>query len=324
MRRREFITLLGGAAAWPLAARAQRAVPVIGYLSSATESVGAPMAASFRQGLREEGYVEGRNVEILFRWFEYQYDRLPALAADLVRRRVDAIFAIGETIALTAKAATSTIPILFAFGGDPVAIGLVPSLNRPGGNVTGATNLATELVAKQLELLHEIVPAVTSIGFLVQPDSSPDIPTKITEAETAARILGVRLIVLNASTPSDIEAAFATLVGQQIGALIVSDSALLSPWSQVVALAASHAVPAIYGLREHVGAGGLMSYGARLSDTVRVAGTYVGRILKGEKPADLPVQRSTRIETVLNLKTAKALGIEVPPNVLVLADQVIE
>jgi putative ABC transport system substrate-binding protein len=325
MKRREFITLLGGAATWPLAARAQQPpVPVIGYLSGATESIGARMVPAFHQGLREEGYVEGRNVKILFRWFEGQYDRLPALVADLVGRGVDAIFTFGEAIALTTKAATSTIPIVFAFGGDPVAIGLVPRLNRPGGNVTGATNLATELVAKQLELLHEIVPAVRSIGFLVQTDSSPDTPTRIKEAETAARILGVRLTVLNASTPSDIEADFATLVGQGIGALIVEGNALFSPDSQVVALAARHAVPAIYELREFVEAGGLMSYGASLSDTVRLAGTYVGRILKGEKPADLPVQQATKIELVINLKTAKALGLSVPLTLLGRADEVIE
>jgi putative ABC transport system substrate-binding protein len=224
LRRREFITLLGGAAAWPLAARAQQpTMHVIGYLSGATESVGARMVPAFRQGLRQEGYVEGRNVEILFRWFEGQYDRLPALAADLVGRRVDAIFTFGETIALTTKTATSTIPIVFAFGGDPVAIGLVPSLNRPGGNVTGATSLAKELAAKQLELLHETVPAVTAIGYLVRPDDSPYTPTTIKEVETAARILGVRLIVVKASTPSEIEAAFATLVRERIGALIVAD-----------------------------------------------------------------------------------------------------
>jgi putative ABC transport system substrate-binding protein len=217
-----------------------------------------------------------------------------------------------------------TIPIVFAFGGDPVAIGLVPSLNHPGGNVTGATNLAKELAAKQLELLHETVPGVTSIGYLVSPNANPYTPTTIKEVETAARILGVRLTVLNVSTPSDIEAAFATVVGQRIGALIVADTGLLSPWSQVVALATRHAVPAIYGLREHVEAGGLMSYGASLFDTVRLAGTYVGRILKGEKPADLPVQQSIKVELVINMKTAKALGLTFPLSLLGRADEVIE
>jgi putative tryptophan/tyrosine transport system substrate-binding protein len=323
MRRREFIAGLGSAAAWPAVARAQQAaMPVIGFLI-AQSAFDNNNIVPFFQGLKETGYVEGQNVAVEYRYAENQLDRFPALAADLVRRRV-AVIVGGGVAALAAKAATTTIPIIFATGGDPVALGLVASLNRPGGNVTGATNRQTQLVAKRLQLLHEIVPAVTSIGFLVHPTPSSDIPTKIKEAETAARILGVRLTVLNASTPTDIEAAFATVVGQRIGALIVDPDAFITPESQVVALATRHAVPAIYGLPEFVEAGGLMSYGAGYFDALRLAGTYVGRILKGEKPADLPVQQITKIELVINLKTAKALGLTIPETLLATADEVIQ
>jgi putative tryptophan/tyrosine transport system substrate-binding protein len=306
MRRREFIAGLG-AAAWPLAARAQQtAVPVIGFLSG--ESAGAAAADAVRKGLGEQGYVEGRNVEILYRWAEGRYDRLPALAGDLVRRRVAVIIATGSgtTSALAAKSATATIPIAFAIGTDPVELGLVASLNRPGGNLTGATSLAAGLVVKRLELLHEIVPAATSIGFLVDPTGG-GVKVEMRDAEMAARTLGLRLVTQSASAPGEIEAAFANLVAQRIDALLTHAAALFAgQGAQLAALTARHAVPAIYRIRQIVEAGGLMSYGASFSDAWRVAGTYAGRILKGEKPADLPVQRSTRIEMVLNLKTANA------------------
>jgi len=327
MRRREFVIGLGGAsAAWPLAALAQqRAIPAIGILSDAQESAAGPLIAAFRQGLNEFGYVEGRNVEILYRWAESRIDRLPALAADLVGRRVAVIFAAASTAsALAARAATATIPIVFEIGSDPVEIGLVASLNRPGGNVTGVSFLTTELTAKRLELLHETVPAAALIGVLVNP-TSPAVEAEIRDVNAAARILGVRLMMLNASTPSEIEAAFAVLGRQQIGALLVfADPLFFVQAAQLAALAVRYAVPAIYFGREQVEAGGLMSYGASISNATRLSGTYVGRILKGEKPADLPVQQSTRIEMVLNLKAANALGLKVPTETLLRADAVIE
>jgi len=314
---------LGGAAAtsafWPLAARAQqRALPVIGYLSSGSP---AYLTIAFRQGLSEQGYVEGRNVEIFFR---SGYNVLPTLAAELVRQRVALIFAETDAGALAAKAASATIPIVFAIGGDPVELGLVASLNRPGGNITGMSFQNTELVAKQLQLLHEIVPAVTSIGYLVNPTNATEVETRTKEAENAARILGVGLTILKASAPGEIEAAFAILAGQRIGALLVDGDPLFGTHSdQLAALAARHAMPALSS-REFVEAGGLMSYGTSIADAFRLAGTYAGRILKGEKPADLPVQLSTRFEMVLNLKTAKTLGIEVPTATLLRAKEVIE
>ena len=327
IRRREFIAGLGGAAAaWPLAASAQQpALPVIGYLGGSTETAGPHFAAAFRQGLGELGYVEGRNVAILYRWAEDRYERLPALAADLVSRRVAVIVAnVVTAAAVAAKSATTTIPIVFAIGADPVNIGLVASLNRPGGNATGVAFLNTALTAKRLELLHEIVPAAASIGFLVNP-TLRNTEASLREAESAARILGVRLTILDASTPSEMEKAFAILVGQQIGALTVYPAPLyFEQRNELAAMAARDKLPAIYTWRESVEAGGLMSYGASIADACRLAGTYVGRILKGEKPADLPVQQSTRIEMVLNLKTAKALGIEVPTATLLRADAVIE
>jgi putative ABC transport system substrate-binding protein len=318
VRRRDFIAGLGGTAAWPLAARAQqRPVPVIGYLG------GLPSPA-FLQGLGELGYVEGRNVEILSRGANFIYDRIPALAADLVRHRVAVIYANAAS-ALVAKAATATIPIVFATSADPVELGLVASLNRPGGNVTGVTTLAQESTAKRLELLHEIVPAVTTIGFLVNP-TGPTAQAEIREAGAAAQVLGVRLVILNASNLSEIGATFATLVEQRIGALLVGGDGLFlfRAGAQIVALTGLYKVPASYTRRGEVLGGGLMSYGARLFDADRLAGTYVGRILKGEKPADLPVQQPTRLELVLNLKTAKALGLKVPDKLLVFADEVIE
>jgi putative tryptophan/tyrosine transport system substrate-binding protein len=323
--RRRIMAMLGGAmAAWPLAARAQQpAMPAIGYLDQSDNN---PFIAALRQGLGEQGYVDGRNVEILYRSADAQYDRLPALAADLVGRRVAVIVSRGGTASQAATAATSTIPIVFVTGGDPVELSLVVSLNRPGGNTTGASFLTSELTAKRLELLHEIVPAATLIGFLVNPTNAVDEADR-REAEIAARILGVRLVIANASTAGEIEAAFAILVEERIGALLIAGDPLFTKGHQVVALAARHAVPAIYETRGNVEAGGLMSYGARatdISDLHRLTGTYTGRILKGEKPANLPVQRSTRTEMVLNLKTAKTLGIEVPTSILLRADEVIE
>ena len=327
MHRRSFLTLLGGAAAaWPLGAGAQQgALPVIGYLSVARESAIKALTAAFLQGLGEQGYIEGRNIEILYRWAETHYDRLPALAADLVRRRVNVIVTTaGAASAMAAKLATTTIPIVFQMGDDPVEAGLVASFNRPGGNLTGATFISGPLTVKRLELLHEMVPATTQIGYLVNP-ANPQIKVRISQSETLARVLGIHLVIQSASTPDEIEAAFITLAGQRIGALLVDDDALFfNQRDQLAALAAEHAVPAIYHSRENVDAGGLMSYGANFAEAYRLAGNYSGRILKGEKPADLPVQQSTRIETVLNLKAAKALGIEVPTATLLRANEVIE
>jgi len=326
MNRREFIGGLGSAAAWSVAAGAQQpTMPVVGYLNVGTESFGRPYTATFHQGLSELGYVEGRNVDVLYRWAEYQYDRLPALAADLVRRPVAVIFATGNPAApLAAKSATSVIPIVFQFGADPVDLGLVTSLSRPGGNVTGVTMLSKTLTAKRLELLHEIVPAVTSIALLVNP-TVPAFEAEVSEAETAARILGVRLEVLKVTTPNEIEAAFAMIVAQRIGALVTGTDSLFGVQAaQITELAARHKLPWISALGEQVKAGGLMSYGASLPDAYRLAGSYVGRVLKGDKPADLPVQQSTRTEMLLNLRTAKALSIEVPTALLLRADEVIE
>jgi putative tryptophan/tyrosine transport system substrate-binding protein len=326
MRRREFIAALGSAAAWPLAARAQKlTLPVIGYLSGGTSTSIEPVAA-FRQGLGEQGYVEGGNVEILYQYAELHYDRLSALAAELVRRQVAVIVATspGAASALAAKSATATIPIVFAIGIDPVMLGLVASLSRPGANITGATFLTTDLTAKRLELLHEIVPSAKLIGFLVNP-AAPQTKSQREEAEGAARVLGVPFVILNASSPNEIDAAFATIAEHRIEALAIGADALFAVQSnQLAALAARHGVPAIYPYPEVAEAGGLISYGASIPTTFRLAGTYVGRILKGEKPADLPVQRSSHLDLVLNLKTAKALGLEVPPNLLAIADEVIE
>jgi putative ABC transport system substrate-binding protein len=336
IRRRELIAGLGSAAAWPAVARAQQPpTPVIGILSLGTESPGGPSknSAAFRQGLGELGYIKGRNVEILYRWAD-RNDRFPALAADLVHRRVAVIVATSETTAAqAAKSATATIPIVFTTGADPVEAGLVASLNRPGGNVTGVSFRVTELVAKRLELLNELAPAAKSIGFLVNP-ADPQLEVELREAEAAAGILGVHLVILNASTPSQIEMTFANLVRQRIDALLVGSGGLFGSNAQprqiasgygvqLAALAARHAMPAIYTARLVVDAGGLMSYGASISDAFRLAG-YVGRILKGEKPADLAVQRSTRFEMVINLKTAKALGLTIPETLLATADEVIQ
>lgn len=325
MKRREFIAGLG-AAAWPVGARAQQLMPAVGYLSANIESASRATTAAFRQGLGEIGYVEGQNVELIYRWADAQYDRVPGLAGDLVRRGVAVIVATGGAgPALAAKSATATIPIVFAHGADPVLIGLVASFNRPGGNVTGVSFLTVALTAKRLELLREIVPAATSIGYLVNPAQTPIVEASMREAEIAARTLGVRLVVLNASASGDIELAFTTLVEQRIGAVLVdADPFLFAQSDHLAALAARHAVPAIYAFREAVEAGGLMTYGASLSDAYRLAGSYTGRILSGEKPAELPIQQYTKVEFIINLKTAKALGLTFPLNLLGRADEVIE
>jgi len=326
MRRREFITLIGGtAAAWPLAARAQpQAPPVIGYLSSSTPNANARNLAAFRRGLGETGYVEHRSVGIEYRWAEGQYDRLPALAADLVNQQVAVIFATGGLMpALAAKAATSTIPIVFQGGGDPVQLGLVASFNRPGGNVTGISNISGSLLAmKGLELLHELVPKAAKVGCLVNPTNSGIQPTDV---QAAARVVGVELQVLTANADSDLDSIFPTLARDGIRALlIIGDPFFSSRVDRLAALAVRHAVPASYVFRRFVAAGGLMSYGPSLLETYRQGGIYVGRILQGEKPADLPVMQPTKFELVVNLKTARTLGIEVPPMLIARVDEVIE
>ena len=325
MNRRMLIAGLGSAAAWPVLARAQQpaAMPVIGYLSSREK--GGPSELFVRQGLGEQGYVEGSNLEIFSRFAELQYDRLPALAADLVRRRVAVIVAVGAPAAKAAKEATATIPIVFLLGVDPVESGLVASLNHPSGNLTGVTTLAVELNGKRLELLHETVPWVKAFGFLVDPTAG-GFAAATRESENAARIRSVGLTILEARTPSEIERAFAGLAERRIGALLVAASTAFFPQrDQLAALAARHAMPAIYPNREIVQAGGLMSYGTTGADTsYRLVGAYAGRILRGEKPADLPVQRSTRTELVINLKTAKALGLTIAETLLATADEVIQ
>jgi putative ABC transport system substrate-binding protein len=327
MKRREFIMLLGGAAvAWPLHARAQQpALPVIGYLGIASPETFAGRLRAFRLGLGEIGYVEGRNVVIEYRWAEGRYDRLPALAADLVRRQVTVMVAPGGIpSALAAKAATATIPIVFETGADPVAVGLVPSLNRPGGNITGVTSLNSQIEPKRLELLHELVPAATTIARLVNP-TNPRSESDTGEVRAAARALGLQVLLLQASNNHDIDAAFATLVKPQAGALMIGADPLFNTLSeQLAGLAARYALPAIAQPPEFPAAGGLMSYGGSITESHRQAGIYVGRILKGEKPADLPVQQVTKVELILNLKAAKALGLSVPLPLLTRADEVIE
>jgi putative tryptophan/tyrosine transport system substrate-binding protein len=326
MRRRAFIAALGGAAVWPVAARGQQPVmPVIGYLDTASANTTAHLVTAFRQGLSAAGYDEGRNVVIEYRWPDGDYDKLPSLAADLVQLNVAVIATINTPSALAAKGATKTIPIVFGVGVDPVKFGLVESLNRPGGNLTGLTQLNIEMEAKRVQLLHELVPSATSIALLVNPTSAAYSEAETASAESAARVLGVRLVVLNASTQSDIEAAFVTLGKESARLLLVSgDSFLVAQREQLAALAARHAVPTLYHRREFTAAGGLMSYGPELSEVYRYVGNFTGRILKGEKPADIPVQQSAKFDLVINLKTAKALGLTIPPSLLVRADEVIE
>ena len=328
VRRREFITLLGGAAvSWPLAARAQQpAMPVIGFLNPASPDARGDLIAAFHQGLAEAGYVERRNAAIEYRWAEGRNDRLPVMAADLVQRRVAVIVAAdGTAAALAAKAATPTIPIVFMVGADPVELGLVASLDRPGGNMTGVGALAVGTVAKRLQLLHELVPAAAEIAFLRNPTNPYFGALETRELQAAAAVLGVRMLLLNASNPHEIEVAFANLVTQRAGGFLLgTDPFFITARDQLVALANRHAVPAIYPFREDAVAGGLVSYGASNRDAFRLVGGYTGSILSGNKPADLPVQQVTKIEMTINLRTAKALGLYIPLPLLGRADEVIE
>jgi putative tryptophan/tyrosine transport system substrate-binding protein len=325
LKRREFITLLGGVAAWPLAARAQhQAMPVIGFLhSEAPGRYTSPILRAFRQGLSESGHVEGRNVAIEYRWAESRYDRLPDLAGDLVGRGVNVIVANGPAIQ-AAKTATTTIPIVFFAGGDPIKLGLVASLAQPGGNLTGVTNLGTELGPKRLELLHELVPVATSFAVLVNP-TYPDAAAQSEAAQAAARARSLRLDVFHASTERDFDSLFAALAERRVGGLvIVTDPFFNNRAAQLAALALRHAMPTVYHMLEFVTAGGLAGYGNSNTDLWRQIGIYTGRILKGEKPADLPVMQPTKFELLINLNTAKALGLTVPDKLLVTADEVIE
>jgi putative ABC transport system substrate-binding protein len=327
MRRRDFISFLGGTAALPLAARAQQALPVIGYLSLSGSSSGQSVdhAESFRRGLAEAGYAEGRNVAIDYRWADGDYARLPGLAEDLIRRRVAVIAAFGSSApGLAAKAATSTIPIVFQTGADPVADGLVASMNRPGGNVTGVSRLNVEIEPKRLELLHDAVPKASVIAYLVNPNS-PRAEALGRQMQGPARLLGVDLPVVEAGGEKELEGAFAKMVQARAGAVLVGNDPSMNPWiEQIVALALRHGLPTMFSVRRDVASGGLMSYDSSLPDSYRQVGVYVGRILKGDKPADLPVLQPTRFEFVLNLKTAKALGLDIPLKLHAFADEVIE
>jgi putative ABC transport system substrate-binding protein len=326
LRRRDFIAALGGAAAtWPLAVRAQRPpMPVIGFLHGG--SPGDFWSIPFRQGLGEVGFVEGRNIAIEYRWLEGRYDRIPTMLDDLIRHQVAVIVIPNTTTSvIAAKAATQTIPIVFSIGSDPVEVGLVASLNQPGGNITGVSMLQTTVTGKRLELLHELVPAARSIAFLVNPTNPAFAEPETRAVQAAARVLGVQLVLLNASSAGEMDAAFATLVRERVGALLIgSDIFFLTHSEQLIALAARHAVPVIYAYLEQTPAGGLMSYGGHLAENLRLVGIYAGRILKGEKPADMPIQMITRVKLMINMKTARALGLTFPLTILGRADEVIE
>jgi putative ABC transport system substrate-binding protein len=327
MKRREFITLLGGAAAaWPLVARAQQpAIPVVGFLGSESPSQFEEGLRAFRRGLNESGYIEGRNVVTEFRWAENRNDQLPALAADLVRRQVNVIVTRGILAAQAAKAATTKIPIVFQGGFDPVATGFTASLNRPGGNLTGVTSLNAEVAPKRLELLHELVPTANIIALLVNPTNRVATENTVRDLEAAARTLGLELIIVHASSERDLDNAFATLHQARVGGLVIGTDTLFTSLSERLGtLAVRHVVPTIYQYREFAAAGGLMSYGGSLSDANRQVGVYTARILKGEMPADLPVQQATKVELIINMKTAKALGLTFPLTLLGRADEVIE
>jgi putative tryptophan/tyrosine transport system substrate-binding protein len=326
MQRREFITLLGGGAAWPLAVRAQPAtMPVIGFLSGRSPREAASAVSAFRQGLGELGYIEGKNVTLEYRWAEGAYDRLPALATELTSQRVAVVAATGgEAAGLAAKAATTTIPIVFIIGGDPVVLGLVASLNKPGGNVTGVTVVVTDTAAKRLGLLRQLLPNAATIAILTNP-SFPSTRGELDDLRAGAQSFGLQINVLEASTPREIDAALATFVRTRPDALFVAgDPFLLGQRDKIVSLSARYTIPAIYPQREYIDAGGLMSYGASVNDAYRQAGIYTGRILKSDKPRDLPVIQSNKFELVINLKTAKALSLNIPPTMLAIADEVIE
>ena len=325
--RREFITLVGGAAiSWPLVARAQQAaMPVIGFLNGSSSDGYAPMASAFRQGLKEIGYVDGQNVAIEYRWAEGQNDRLPSFVADLVQRKVNVIAATTTAAALAARAATTTIPIVFETTSDPIQLGLVASLNRPGGNVTGVTQTNMETMPKRIELLHELVPTASVMALLVNPTDPALADSATKELQEAASTLGLKLHVLQASTERDFDAVFTKLVQLRVGGLVIgSDPFFTSRSQQLAKLTVDHAVPAVYQFREFAVAGGLLSYGAAITDAYRIAGNYTGRVLRGDKPADLPVQQVSKVEMIINLKTAKALGLNVPNPLIGRADEVIE
>jgi putative tryptophan/tyrosine transport system substrate-binding protein len=331
VKRREFITMLGGAAAWPLGARAQQqAVPVIGFLNSysSSDAFAQYFLAAFHQGLKQAGYAEGQNVVVEYRWSGNEYERLTALAAELVHRRVSVITAGSSSLAaVAAKTATTTIPVVFLMGGDPVKLGLVASLNRPGGNVTGVTTLNIEVTPKRLEVLRELVPTTTTMAVLVNPKNNPaSVEAELRQAQAATYTLGLQTIQgLKASTESDLDGVFSTLIQQRVGGLVITADTLFSAKSaELAALASRYAIPAISPYREFVTAGGLMSYGGSVTELYRLVGVYTGRVLNGEKPADLPTQQVTKVELVINLRTAKALGLSVPPSLLARADEVIE
>ena len=328
MQRREFIGLLGGAAAvWPLVARAQQPLmPVVGFLNAASAEGYTRQLTAFLKGLGEAGYVDGRNVTIEYRWADGRSDRLPAMAADLVQRQVAVIAATSTPAALAAKASTTTVPIVFETGADPVRLGLVANLNRPGGNVTGVTNLIVEVAPKRLQMLHELVPMATSIALLINPSEPTAAETQSRDVLSAARNLGLELHVLNASSESDLDGVFAEVTKMRVGGLVIGGSPFFtSRTKQLGALALRHAVPTVYSYREFAMAGGLLSYGADITDAYHLVGNYIGRILKGDKPGDLPIQQATtRVEMYINLKTAKALGVSIPNTLIGRADEVIE